>query len=92
MACPASLPRNLPASVAAGATHVAVVDRNNELFVWGRGPHGQLGCGPELLECPRPHLVSSWRRVHGLGNEGGCGGGVVVVIVVVIAIVVGESL
>jgi alpha-tubulin suppressor-like RCC1 family protein len=54
----------VPAVVAAGWKHAAVVDLNMQAYVWGDGADGQLGVDARLKSSARPHLVSRLMRVR----------------------------
>ena len=49
--------RNAPMIVTAGSKHVAVIDMQAQLHVWGDGVDGQLGIDARMLNSVRPHLV-----------------------------------
>ena len=49
--------RNAPMIVTAGSKHVAVIDMQAQLHVWGDGVDGQLGIDARMLNSVLPHLV-----------------------------------
>jgi hypothetical protein len=68
-----------PVFVSAGHRYAAAITAADQLFTWGDGSAGQLGCGPSMTRSTRPSLVSSLRSKRVLAVA--CGGSHVLAVV-----------
>lgn len=49
--------------IAAGCDHSVAVSKNGDVYTWGFGQHGALGCG-NLLDAPLPQQCDRFTDEH----------------------------